>query len=178
MAVGMMSVRSQASRVLCLGFPLKNVTFPQDRRTDEWLGIELLPDTADSIAHVGIGVDFFFDFFNGVDGGGVVFAAEFPGDFGKAEMEVVAQDVHGDLARHNDVFVALAAQDFIDADLEMLGSAFDDLLGAEVFGARFGGAAYAGDDGEAGGDAAHFANGNQLVERALKFTNIGLDVAG
>ena len=50
------------------------------------LRIQFPLDAADSGANVRIDPRFFFDFFNGVNSGGVVFAAEFFGDFREAEM--------------------------------------------------------------------------------------------
>lgn len=50
------------------------------------LCIQFSFDARDGGADVGVQVCFFFDFFYRVDGGGVVFAAEFAGDFGEAEF--------------------------------------------------------------------------------------------
>lgn len=55
------------------------------------LGIEFLPDFRNLFADEKVELDSFFDFFDTVDSGGVVFAPEFLSDSRKTEVKFAAQ---------------------------------------------------------------------------------------
>lgn len=71
----------EKSSVFCAGFAHRFCTScAQDS------GIQALLDFGHGGADVGVEIDFFFDLFDGVDSGGVIFAAQFSGYFGEAQV--------------------------------------------------------------------------------------------
>lgn len=54
------------------------------------LDIQFLPDVGNLLAHNIVEFHGFFDFFNGVDSSGVVFAPKFAGDFREAQVQFAA----------------------------------------------------------------------------------------
>src|SRR4051812_36521876 len=111
-----------------------------------------------------------------MDGGSVVLAAQLAGDLRKAELKLVTQHVHGDLPRYDDVLVAFRADDILNRYLEMPGSAFNDLLGAQMLGTGPVDVEQAGGDAQRRLNIAHLAPGQQLVKGALQLADIGRDI--
>lgn len=70
------------------------------------LHIEFFPDVVDLLTNRYVHQTFFGNLFDGVHSGGVIFASELLGNFWKAHLELTAQEVHRDLSRQHDVFVA------------------------------------------------------------------------
>src|SRR5665213_2287809 len=136
----------------------------------------MLPYFADGHAQRGVLAGFAVNLVDRVDGGGVVFAAQLAGDLRETQLQLVAQHVHGDLARHDDVLVPLGTDNILERDLEVAGRAFDDLFGAQVLGPRLIDVQQAGGDCQGRLQAAHFTKSQQLVESALKFTNVVLNI--
>jgi len=62
----------------------------------------------------------------------MVFSSKFTGDLWKTKVQLAPQEIHGDLAGDNDMFVTLAAADLFVVDLEMPGCLVDDLFCGDV----------------------------------------------
>lgn len=73
--------------------------FPQDFHRIKFLFIEVTPDFFDLAPEFEIGFEVVRDFFDAVHDGGVIGDADFGGDLIGAEVEIVFQEIHRDLAR-------------------------------------------------------------------------------
>ena len=73
------------------------------------LSIEFLANFGDLFTDHIVQFDGLFNFFNGMNCGRVVFAAKLIGYLWKTKVKLAAEQVHGDLTRHNNVFIALCA---------------------------------------------------------------------
>ena len=119
----------------------------------------------------------FFDFFDRVDGGSVVFAAQLIGNLWEAHVEFAAQQVHSNLPRHNDMLSSLSTTNFFAIDLEMAGGLIDNLFGGEMLRAT------APDIAKQAfcchyvrSDAAHLGISKKLIKRTLELADICLNV--
>ena len=72
-----------------------------------------------------------FNFFDTMHDGGVVFDADFGGDFGGTEAELFGEEIHGDLTSGFDVADAGFATHFLGSELEIFGDFVDDLFGVD-----------------------------------------------
>ena len=114
-----------------------------------------------------------------MDGSSVVFAAQLIGNLWEAHVELAAQQVHGNLSRHNDMLSPLSTTDFFAVDLEMASSLIDNLLGGEMLRTT------APDIAKQTlrrhhirGDAAHLGISKKLIKRTLELADVCLDVLG
>ena len=90
-------------RMVCTPFP-------------QLLRIESLPYFCYLFADREVELDSFFDFFDRMYGSSMIFAAKLTCYLWEAEMKLTTEKIHSDLAWRDDVFVALFAANFDDAE--------------------------------------------------------------
>ncbi len=121
----------------------------------------------------------FADGFDGVHDGGVVAAAEVAADFLEAVAGFLASEVHADLAREGDGFVAFFGLQIGEADVVVPDDGFDDLVNGDH---AFGG----GDDVAEGGagevhvvfSAVEHGVALDFGDGAFEFAGVGFHAAG
>ncbi len=107
----------------------------------------------------------------------MVFAAKLVSNPWETEVKLTSHQIHGDLARQDDVFVAFGTQHLGDIDLEMFRGVLDDVLWGEVTRAHlFGIADQGGRRLDVWLESAQLSDGEELVERAFELADIGLDI--
>ena len=119
------------------------------------------------------------DLADGVHHGGVVLAAELAADLGQRRLGELFGQVHGDLARHDDLARVVLLLELGDAHSELLGHRALDGLDGDL--------AHLGVDElleallrdcQRDLHAVHTAPGDEPDQRALQLTNVGAHVAG
>ena len=95
----------------------------------QYLSIKFLPDFGDLFADSEVKLDSLFNFVDRMNSRGVIFAAELLSDARKTHVQFATQQIHSNLPRRSNVFVALTAAHFFAIDLEVAGGFVDDLLG-------------------------------------------------
>lgn len=93
------------------------------------LAINTLLYFFDLIAELEIELEIFFYFLDAVHDGGVIFDANFIGDFGGAETELFGEKEHGDLASGFDVGDTGFTEDIFGGEVVVFGDFFNDLFG-------------------------------------------------
>ena len=93
--------------------------------------IDFLLDFGDLVAEDEIKTEILIDFLDTMHDGGVVFDADFGGDFGGTEAELFGEEIHGDLTSGFDVADAGFATHFLGSELEIFGDFVDDLFGVD-----------------------------------------------
>ena len=95
------------------------------------LVIDFLLDFGDLVAKDEIETEVLVDFLDAVHDGGVIFDADFGGNFSGAETEFFGEEIHGDLAGGLNVGYAGFATHFLRGELEITGDFVDDLFGID-----------------------------------------------
>ena len=143
------------------------------------LVIDFLLDFGDLVAKDEVEAEVLVNFLDAVHDGGVIFNADFGGNFGGAETEFFGKEVHGDLTGGLDVRYAGFATHFFRSELEIAGDFVDDLFGIDRVGAGGfidgNGAVF---DKFKWGEAADFGHEEDGGEFAFEVANVGVDVFG
>src|SRR3989338_3487418 len=113
-----------------------------------------------------------------MNGRGMVLAAQLMSNFWEGQMQLASKHIHGDLARYNNVFVALGSQYVFHRDMEMLSCAFNNLPGANMLGAGLIALKHGRYYLYVWLNPAHFAPGQQLVKSAFQLPDIAAGLAG
>jgi hypothetical protein len=140
---------------------------------------EGLHELVDGAVEVLVGAAGFVDFGDGVHDGGVVLAAELTADLGEGGFGHLLCEVHGDLARDDDLAGVVLLLELWDAHAEVLGDGALDGLDGDLADLGVDELLEAGlGDGDGALDAVVGAPGDDADEGAFELAHIGADVRG
>ena len=91
---------------------LPRLVHPVSTGCAQVLDIEFLPDFCDLLTDEEVELDRLFDLFDRVDCGSMILSAELCCDLWEAEVKFAPEQVHRDLARDDDMLIALFTADF------------------------------------------------------------------
>src|SRR6266516_2561511 len=89
---------------------------------------ELFTDSDNFAAQGRVDVDVTIDLFAGMQDGAMITSAEELANFQQRDLRFLAYQVHGYLARHDDMFVALFAAHVVKRDMVVLGYGLGNLF--------------------------------------------------